>query len=256
MVTKFFFSPVSHLRLWFLFDFLRENLFPVTPLAWFLCVARLLLGMGSWERGALWCCDWALDSCGAPVLWVWPSEALHPLLHPAVVLAWAFLLTLLQGWLSSLPVSSLLATFSPSALDGDFCFFSHWRFKHCSLPGGRGMNVDRVLTGLLDPLQPAPCENFVRVPLIFLLNTQRFHEGKACKRVQLPLPTPISDPQRSHLHTLVSTWLLAARWSLSASREASAPVPVLLQALSSPGFQAAGCPTCLRGSIGSGEPTG
>lgn len=97
---------------------------------------------------------------------------------------------------------------------------------------------------------------WVRVPLIFLLNTQRFHEGKACKRVQLPLHTPISDPQRSHLHTLVSTWLLAARWSLSASCEASAWVPVLLQALSSPGFQAAGCPTCLRGSIGSGEPTG
>lgn len=72
------------------------------------------------------------------------------------------------------------------------------------------MDVGRVLIGLLDPLQPAPYETFAQGSLdLPFEHPEVFMKVKACKRVQLPLPTPISDPQRFHMHTLVSTWLLA-----------------------------------------------
>ena len=53
------------------------------------------------------------------------------------------------------------------------------------------MNVGRVLTGLLDPLQPAPGETlaqgFFNIPFE---HPEIFMKDKACRRVQLPLPIP------------------------------------------------------------------
>ena len=52
------------------------------------------------------------------------------------------------------------------------------------------MDGGRVLPGLMDPLQPAPCETLAPGSLdLPFEHPEIFMKVKACKRVQLPLPT-------------------------------------------------------------------